>query len=146
MGGIFREIYAEIRPAANKDDAKWRRGKIDMGLTQIVEEQLPRRRAQLLSDPLIPPSQSPTPNVRFGNVEQPAAEGDEGWFVELRNMDPAEDFDLSGWKVSGDASFTLQPGTVLLAGSSPTTLRTVWPSAGGLCLPGPPRASSSTAT
>ena len=118
LGGIFREIYAEIRPAANKDDAKWRRGKIDLGLTQIVEEQLPRRRAQLLSDPLIPPSQSPTPNVRFGNVEQPAAEGDEGWFVELRNMDPAEDFDLSGWKVSGDASFTLQPGTVLLAGSS----------------------------
>ena len=38
--------------------------------------------------------------------------------MELRNTNPAEDFDLSGWKVSGDASFTLQPGTVLLAGSS----------------------------
>jgi len=118
LENIFREIYSEIRPAANRDDAKWRRGKIDVGLTQILEEQLPRRKAQLLSDPLIPPPQTPNVNVGFGQVLQPDGEDDESWYVELRNLNPAEDYDLSGWELSGDAAFSLQPGTVLLAGES----------------------------
>merc|ERR1719421_1260112 len=118
LENIFREIYSEIRPAANRDDAKWRRGKIDVGLTQILEEQLPRRKAQLLSDPLIPPPQTPNVNVGFGQVLQPNGEDDESWYVELRNLNPAEDYDLSGWELSGDAAFSLQPGTVLLAGES----------------------------
>merc|ERR1719460_1105911 len=86
LEAIFREVYAEIRPAANKDDAKWRRGKIDLGLTQIVEEQLPRRRAQLFSDPLIPPPAVSQPERKVRNCRATCRRRGRGWFVELRNM------------------------------------------------------------
>ena len=65
LKGRVKHYYSKISDSAKKDDSKWDTGDIAEGFEQLLKEQLPQRKEQLLStyavggsDPLLPSSQN----------------------------------------------------------------------------------------
>ena len=129
---LFTDAGAYVQRVAAKDDRRWGRGDIAVGLAQIQQEQLPRRREQLVNTysvggrvapgeihyPLIPgDSQARRPDVKFQDVRFPASAADREFFVELRNRAAAA-VDLTGFRVLGAVDHVFKPGTVVPAGKS----------------------------
>lgn len=89
----------------------------------IKNDFLPRRRNHLFNthsavSGLIPPSQSPGMGVFFGGVEHsPASLNQDEEYVEIQNNSPLA-IDVTGWKVEGEITHTMKPGTVIPSSSS----------------------------
>lgn len=115
-----KELYAPVAAIARVDEALWNETPSQRGVTQLLTEQLPRRKVQLYSVygpggpiPLLPGSQTAAPSVKVGSSDLTAADPGQR-FVEIRNEEPAEAIDVSGWKVTvGAAAATLPPGAVI---------------------------------
>jgi hypothetical protein len=88
----------------------------------IKNSYLPRRRTHLYYthsavSGLIPLAQTGVPALTFGQVERSPASGNQDEeYIEVVNPG-TESVDISGWKLTGDITFTFAPGTVLLPNS-----------------------------
>ncbi|UPQ97511.1 spore coat protein CotH [Chloropicon primus] len=104
--------YGQIKEIAKKDDSKWGTGDIWEGYEQLLKEQLPQRKQQLMSmyaaggpEPLLPESQDPSKaTVEIKNAYVPA-NGEYMTSIEVHNP---HDFavDVSGWVVTNSKNVT----------------------------------------
>ena len=92
--------------------------KIDFLCRQLIQDQLPQRKAQLYntygpggSEPLIPAAQSGSPPLSIRTVDSA------NQYVEIFNDNP-EAVDVSDYKLTGSASITLRAGILLLVFAS----------------------------
>lgn len=112
---LVTSSYNEIKAEAELDTKKWGNpGSAERGYRSLLEDVLPLRKKQLFETygpggptPLIPASQPDSVRLEVGRT----AAG-QGGFVEIVNPNPFA-VDVSGWKLSGDATFTAAPGTVI---------------------------------
>eukprot|EP00884_Botryococcus_braunii_P015668 jgi/Botrbrau1/2785/Bobra.0164s0062.1 len=114
---IVTDTYNLIRAEAKRDNQKWNAGDIDMGYEQLMTEQIPIRKDQLLgmygptgTTPLLPDSQPTDPGLVFGRLDSASPAPQQ--FVEVVNPTQAA-VDVSGWKLAGTSSNPLRPGTVI---------------------------------
>ena len=105
--------YGRIKAIADKDDAKWDTGAIWEGYEQLLKEQLPQRKEQLLSmyasdgsEPLLPTSQDHAKaTVEITNAYVPL-NGEYMTSIEIANP---HDFaiDVSGWILTNTPNVTM---------------------------------------
>lgn len=76
------------------------------------------RRTVILADPRVPAAQPPAPAVVISEIQPSPAAGAAAGYVELSNPSAGTAVDLSGWRLDGSVSATLQQGVVLLPGQS----------------------------
>ncbi|KAL0031002.1 hypothetical protein WJX79_008100 [Trebouxia sp. C0005] len=121
LAGLITTLYNNIKTEAEKDNAKWGINDITRGYTQLIQDQLPERKGQLYSTygpggavPLIPEAQSGSPPLSVQTLD--TSDGS-GQYVQIFNGNSMA-VDVSGYKLQGSTSLTLQPGTVIAAGQS----------------------------
>lgn len=122
------EFVVQLQPDADLDTARW---PLDWGSPQtfsqaidiLKRDYLEKRRIYLYdtlgahNGGIIPEAQPVTVTVEFGKaVESDPTSGDqdEEYFTLVNPTRYA--IDISGWAISGDVQYTLQPGTVIPAG------------------------------
>ena len=71
------------------------------------------RRTVFANDARVPGNQPAAPDMVIDEIQHSPASGDTAEFVELYNPGSTA-IDLSGWTLSGAATLTVQPGTVIL--------------------------------
>ena len=103
-------------PAFDQEVERIKRSYLDRRLTYLTDYQVTRGAGQ--RDFVgVPQAQPPEPPIQFGDtvVHHPDSGNQAEEYFTLRN---ANDFavDVSGWKIVGATSATLQPGTVIPAG------------------------------
>ncbi|MGQ0627829.1 MAG: CotH kinase family protein [Phycisphaerales bacterium] len=65
---------------------------------------------------IIPPAQSPTASVVFGDIERSPASGNQDEEYLALNNPGSTAVDISGWRLTGDIEHTFRPGTVIAPG------------------------------
>lgn len=119
---IITEMYENINVEAEKDNKEWNlTTEVSRGYEQLITEQLPRRREQLLEvyGPdgvgFIPESQPKTASVRVAAVEIP--QNKEEQYIEVSNPNKFA-VDVSGWVLTGGVNFRFPEGTVVVRNGS----------------------------
>ena len=67
---------------------------------------------------IVPDALVSPPSIHFGAIDFNPVDGQDAEYVELRNGDPSNAVDLTGWVLDGGVSFDFVPGTVIPADSS----------------------------
>ena len=128
-GGYFEQLVnntkALIEAEADADNLIWGAGNIDNGVNAILNTVLPTRRNQLFNiygpggtTPLIPAAQAGNPQINIGVIEfNPTSGNQDEEYIELLNPNSAA-VDVTGWRIEGGVSLTMQPGTVIPANST----------------------------
>ena len=106
-----KRYYKQIQEVAKRDHSRWRTGDIYEGYTQLITEQLPKRKKQLLktyaahgSDPLLPLSQDLNATVELKEMYIPL-NGEYRLSLEIFNPN-TEAVDISGWTITNSANIT----------------------------------------
>lgn len=114
-----RYIADLIKYDAKLDNDKWGTGDLEIGVKQLLEEQIPTRREILFQqygpagNGLIPDKQSEGLPVALHSLNTHSTEGLELMtYLEFKNPNP-EALDISSWKILGGVSFNFTPGTVI---------------------------------
>lgn len=124
---MITEMYNLIREEAIVDNNKWGvtpdPTAVDRGYKQLMEEQLPTRRAQLyeLYGPggvveLIPDEQPSSPDMDIVRVDV-TPENPMEQYIEIRNPNGFA-VDLTGWRLIGSTVYIFPPGAVVVAGGN----------------------------
>jgi hypothetical protein len=128
--GRLEAVYdAKVGPAAPEsalDFAKWPRtgsGKTFANQRTALFNAIQARRNAFANDARVPGNQSAAPNIVINEIQHSPLAGDNAEFVELTNPSATEAVDLSGWKLSGAITLTIQPGTVILPGQTMTFVK-----------------------
>jgi hypothetical protein len=124
--GVPEALYdAKVGPAqpeSTLDLARWPRqngSATYAGLRSSLFNALQARRNAFANDARVPGNQPAAPNIVINEI-QPALAGNSTDFVELYNPSTTTAIDLSGWTIAGGINLTIQPGAVILPGSTMT--------------------------
>ncbi|GMH43574.1 hypothetical protein BSKO_11496 [Bryopsis sp. KO-2023] len=109
---IMDEMWDTIKGEAAIDNKEWGvlKGNVNRGYKQLLTEQLPKRKAQLLEEygpegaGLVPEAQKTKFRMKIVAIDED--------YVEIENPNKFAT-DISGWKLSGDVEFFFEPGTVV---------------------------------
>ncbi|MBU0679276.1 MAG: lamin tail domain-containing protein [Verrucomicrobia bacterium] len=122
-------LYTNILPDVLEDRIEWgnpygSNQTLEVALSLLTNEYLAVRRRHLFDTHTstngvgIPPAQTNSPTITFGNIEfKPATGNQEEEFIELINTNDIA-VEISGWSVSNSVDFTFEPATVIPARSN----------------------------
>ncbi|CAM3582700.1 lamin tail domain-containing protein [Nocardioides zeicaulis] len=124
MEALYDSRLGPAQPVAALDYAAWPYpgSPVDYPtFRKRLVNDLNARRTVFATDSRVPPAQAAAPAVVIDEVQHAPASGDTAGFVELYNPG-TQAVDLSGWRLGGSATATLQPGTVVPARSALTVV------------------------
>jgi hypothetical protein len=123
--GLLESWYDEslvgTGPTAVLDKAKWSLGSSPAGDRTIIVNAINGRRTTIFGDARLPAAQAAARSIVISEVYTSTA-GGTGQFIELYNPSGSTAVDVSGWKLSGAVTATMQPGSVIAAGKTLTVV------------------------
>ena len=122
MEGVYDTTFGPTQPVAALDYAAWPYPGSPVSYTTFRKrlfDAIAARRTVFASDARVPGNQPAAPDILVDEIQHSPTGGDTTEFVELYNPG-SQAIDLSGWTISGSATLTIQPGTVILPRSAMT--------------------------
>ncbi|HRK48360.1 MAG TPA: CotH kinase family protein, partial [Nocardioides sp.] len=121
MEGVYDAALGAAQATAALDFAAWpypNNPNYAQQRTRLFND-IQARRTVFANDARVPGNQPAAPNIVIDEIQHSPAAGDGAEFLEVYNPH-AQAIDLSGWTLSGAATLTVQPGTVIPAGGTMT--------------------------
>jgi CotH kinase protein/Lamin Tail Domain len=113
----YDESLIGTGPTAVLDKAKWALGSAPNFDRNLVFGAMATRRNTIYGDARLPAAQAAAPTVLISEIHTSVG-GGTAQFIELYNPSTTVAVDVSGWKVAGAATATLQPGSVIAPGKT----------------------------
>jgi len=121
MEALYDARVAPAQPEITMDFATWPYKSTQTYANQRTSlfNAIQGRRTVFANDARVPGNQPAAPNIVINEI-QPALAGASTDFVELSNPSTTTAIDVSGWSITGGINLTIQPGAVILPGSTMT--------------------------
>lgn len=117
LEGWYDQSLVGSQAVAVLDKAKWGIGGTTTSDRNNLVAAINLRRTTIFGDARLPAAQTAAPAVVISEVLTGTA-GNTAQFIEFFNPSTTTAVDVSGWKLAGGATATLQPGSVIPAGRS----------------------------
>jgi hypothetical protein len=121
LEAIYDARVGPAQPESTLDLVRWPRSGSPTyaSLRNSLFNSIQARRNAFANDARVPGNQPATPNIVINEI-QPSLGGSSSDFVELFNPSTTTAIDLSGWSITGGINLAIQPGAVILPGSTMT--------------------------
>jgi hypothetical protein len=122
MEALYDARLGPAQPVATLDYSAWPYPGSPVSYAtfrQRLFTEIAARRTVFANDARVPGNQSASPDIVINEIQHSPTAGNTAEFVELYNPGSVA-IDLSGWKLAGGIDLIVQPGTVILPGSTMT--------------------------